>query len=84
MNTEETIHEAGQKLLTVTFDYTEADGSNEGSREVEPYSYRDKGGQRLFYGYDTRKAGIRSFAPANIHNIAITSNGYEPRWPVEV
>ncbi len=43
--TEDIIHEAGQKSVTVRFDYTEADGSNEGTREVEPYSYRDKNGR---------------------------------------
>lgn len=83
MSTEEVIHEAGQKLLTVTFDYTEADGSNEGAREVEPYSYRDKNGIK-FMGYDIRKAGIRAFVPSGIHNIAMTTNSYEPRWDVEV
>jgi len=84
MSTEDTIHEAGQKLVTITFDYSEADGSNEGTREVEPYSYREKSAQRLFYGYDVRKGAIRSFAPANIHNTALTDNSYTPRWPVEV
>jgi predicted DNA-binding transcriptional regulator YafY len=83
MTTEEIIHEAGQKLLTVIFDYTEADGTNEGQREVEPYSYRDKSG-RKFMGYDLRKSGIRAFIPENIHNISITDNKFEPRWPVEV
>lgn len=83
MTTEEIIHEAGQKLVTVTFDYTEADGSNEGAREVEPYSYRDKNG-RKFFGYDLSKDSIRSFVPDNIHNIAITENTFNPRWPVEV
>jgi len=83
MSTEKTIHEAGQKLVTITFDYTEADGSNEGTREVEPYSYRDKNG-RKFMGYDLRKSGIRAFVPENIHNIALTNNSYTPRWPVEV
>jgi len=84
MSTEEIVHEAGQKLATVTFDYTEADGSNEGTREVEPYSYRNKNGQRLFFGFDTHKGAIRSFVPSSIRNIALTSNTFTPRWPVEV
>ncbi len=84
MSTEQTISEAGQKLLTVTFDYTEADGSNEGTREVEPYSYRETAGTRKFMGYDIRKGSIRSFIPANIHNIKMTDNHFTPRWPVEV
>jgi len=83
MSTEEIIHEAGQRLVTVTFDYTEADGSNEGVREVEPYSYQDKNG-RKFFGYDLGKDSIRAFVPENIHNIALTDNKFTPRWPVEV
>lgn len=83
MTTEDIIHEAGQKLVTVTFDYTEADGSNEGTREVEAYSYRDKNGIK-FYGYDLGKGSIRAFVPENIHHIVLTDNTYTPRWPVEV
>ena len=40
----ETIIEAGQNLKTIKIDYTEKDGSNEGYREVEPYSFREKNG----------------------------------------
>ena len=83
MTTEEVIHEAGRRLLTVTFDYTEADGTNEGTREVEPYSYRDKNGLK-FFGYDLGKGSIRAFVPENIHNIAISERGFTPRWTVEV
>lgn len=83
MDTEGIIHQAGQKLVTVNFDYTETDGSNEGTREVEPYSYRDKNG-RKFFGYDLGKGSIRAFVPENIHNIALTDNNFTPRWPVEV
>ena len=84
MTTEEVIHEAGQKLVTVRFDYTEQDGSNEGAREVEPYSYRVKGKQKLFYGFDIGKNDTRSFYLLNMHNIEITNNKYVPRWEVEV
>lgn len=83
MTTEETIKNAGAKLVTVKFDYLEADGSNEGEREVEPYSYRDKNG-RKFFGYDIKKKEIRSFIPKNINNIVLTENSFKPRWPVEV
>lgn len=83
MNTEEVIHEAGKKLVTVTFDYTESDGTNEGTREVEPYSYRETAGTRKFMGYDVQKNGMRSFLPKNIHNITMTDNTYAPRWAVE-
>jgi len=84
MDTEATISRAGSLRKTLKFDYTEEDGTNVGSREVEPYSFRIKGGTRLFFGYDIGKGAIRAFKPAMIHSITITENSYSPRWPVEV
>jgi predicted DNA-binding transcriptional regulator YafY len=84
MDVEAMISRAGKELRTVQFSYVEEDGSNEGIREVEPYSYRDRPGVRLFFGYDIAKDGIRSFKPEMIQGIAITNNNFTPRWPVEV
>ena len=77
------IISAGQKLKTILIDYTEKDGSNEGLREVEPYSFRIKNGIELFYGYDLKKGGIRSFIIESINEIQFTDNSYTPRWDVE-
>ena len=86
MDTIAVIREAGEQLKTLTFDYTEKDGSNEGTREVEPYSFRPAGTTDLFFGFDINKNEIRSFKPSTIHNIRITDNNYTPRngWDVEV
>lgn len=78
------IIEAGQNLKTIFIDYTEKDSSNEGMREVEPYSFRKKNGVEYFYGYDIKKGGIRSFLLQSINEIEITENSYDPRWPVEL
>lgn len=77
------IVQAGRQLLTIKIDYTEKDGSNEGYREVEPYSFRSKNGVDYFFGYDILKGGIRQFILDSINDIIITNNSYEPRWPVE-
>lgn len=74
---------AGQNLKTVLINYTEKDGSNEGYREVEPYSFRIKGGNEYFYGFDIKKNGIRGFLINSINNIEVTENSYSPRWEVE-
>ena len=74
------IIEAGQNLKTILIDYTEKDGSNEGWREVEPYSFRPG---NLFFGYDIRKGGTRSFKIDRINKIEITNNSYIPKWDVE-
>ena len=77
------IIKAGQSLKTIKIDYTEKDGSNEGWREVEPYSFRNKNGVEYFYGFDIKKNGIRGFLMNSINNIEITDNTYNPRWEVE-
>ncbi|HUW07525.1 MAG TPA: WYL domain-containing protein [Williamwhitmania sp.] len=77
------IIEAGRNLKTILLDYTEKDGSNEGLREVEPYSFRIKNGIEYFYGFDVKKKGIRGFLIDSINDIEITSNTYNPRWDVE-
>lgn len=80
MGVKEIIANAGRNLKTVRIDYTEKDGSNEGWREVEPYSYRPG---NLFYGYDIRKNGTRAFKIEHINKIEITNNSYVPKWNVE-
>ena len=75
---------AGQSLKTILIDYTEQDGSNEGLREIEPYSFRGKNEKALFFGYDIKKHGIRSFNINTINKVVITDNSYSPRWPVEL
>lgn len=77
------IIEAGQQLKTIKINYTEKDGSNEGYREVEPYSFREKNNIEYFYGYDIAKEGIRGFLIESINDVEITDNDYEPRWEVE-
>lgn len=77
------IIEAGQNLKTILIDYTEKDGSNEGFREIEPYSFREKKGVEYFYGYDINKDGIRGFIIDSINDVEITNNSYHARWDVE-
>lgn len=79
----DTIIEAGQNLKTIRLDYTEKDGSNEGWREVEPYSFREKKGIEYFYGFDINKDGIRGFIIDSINDVEITDNDYDARWDVE-
>lgn len=74
------IIEAGQSLKTILIDYSEKDGSNEGWREVEPYSFRPG---NLFFGYDIRKGGTRAFKIDRINKLEITNSSYVPKWYVE-
>ncbi|OCB70132.1 hypothetical protein B0A79_01345 [Flavobacterium piscis] len=74
---------AGQNLKIIFIDYTEKDGSNEGLREVEPYSFRIKGGIEIFFAHDLNKGAIRGGIISSINDIKITENMYSPRWKVE-
>jgi predicted DNA-binding transcriptional regulator YafY len=77
------IIEAGQNLKTLLIDYTEKDSSNEGWREIEPYSFREKNGVSYFYAFDIKKNEIRRFLIDSINDIEITENNFNPRWEVE-
>lgn len=79
----EVIKEAGRKRKLLFIRAREEDGSVE-SREVEPYSFRHpKTGGTLFFGWDVRKNGIRSFRVERIIEVKITDKDFNPRFPVE-
>lgn len=82
--TERQIREAGKSLKILQITYEEKDGTNEGWREVEPYSIKEKGSNRLFFGWDIKKEGIRAFILASILSIKITEKTFSPRFPVEL
>lgn len=77
----EKIIQAGKATRIIRMRY---DGS---PRLVEPYSFRYKGGQEYFYGYNlnggSSPRGIRSFLTRKIQSVEITEQTYKPRWPVE-
>jgi predicted DNA-binding transcriptional regulator YafY len=83
MNIRDSIASAGRNLHTIIITAREDDGTIE-TREAEPYSYRNKGGDEKFFCYDIAKGGIRNFRVSNIISVRETENSYVPRWPVEV
>ena len=78
------IQEAGQRKKVIWLEATEKDGSVE-PREVEPYSFRDRGkdGSLLFFGWDIQKDQIRAFRVDRILNVSILDKSFRPRFPVE-
>lgn len=83
MTIKEIISQAGRNNHTIILIAEEKDGSVE-TREAEPYSYRNKGGNELFYCYDISKGGLRSFNVSKIISVKETDHAFSPRWPVEV
>lgn len=78
MNVSDAISTAGRQRVLLLLTY---DGD---TRHVEPYSYRDKGGRRLFFGYCHKCNEINAFDPNKITHIEVTNIPFAPRWPIEV
>ena len=81
-----TITQGARELKILSIIYFEKDGSNEGSRFVEPYSLRDIGTDKEgFFAFDIQKNGIRRFTVDRIQSVEITNQNFTPRnnWIVE-
>ena len=72
------LADAGRRRVMVRMKY---DGQ---VRLVEPYSFRDKGTGRLFYGWCSIHSRIHSFKPERIETVELTDISYMPRWEVEL
>jgi predicted DNA-binding transcriptional regulator YafY len=83
MNIKNIIKTAADNRHTLFITAREKDNSVE-SREVEPYSYRYKDGNEIFYCYDINKNGTRCFIVPNILSVSETDNIFSPRWPIEI
>lgn len=73
---------AGEKVLKVI--YLEKDGTSEGWRYIEPYSFSHDHGEDGLFAWDIAKAGIRRFSIDRIENAEVTETNYHPRYTVEI
>jgi len=80
----DTIKQAGRTKTVLRIMYTEKDGSNEGWRHVEPYSFRGEGESEALFAWDIEKDGIRRFTLGRIDNAELTAKTFIPRYPVEI
>jgi len=64
--------------------YTEKDGTSEGWRYVEPYSFRGEGENEALFAWDVHKDGIRRFTLARINQAEINTEHFNPRYPIEI
>lgn len=78
------IIEAGKQRKTIIIDYIELNGTEEGPREVEPYSFRPKGTTEKLFAWDIVKDGIRSFFTDRIKSTKITNKTFTPRYEIEL
>lgn len=78
------IKQAGSTRTILRIIYTEKDGTSEGWRYVEPYSFRGQGENEALFAWDIHKDGIRRFTLSRINQIENTSDFFSPRYPIEI
>ena len=71
-----------RKVLRII--YVEKDGTSEGWRYVEPYSFSGDEHEKAFFAWDLGKNGIRRFALSRINSAEITENSFAPRYAIEI
>jgi predicted nucleotidyltransferase component of viral defense system len=75
----ESIIQAGRERKLLRLHYQQ-----NGSRDIEPYSFRYRNGREYFFGFDrTRGQQIKQFNLDRIIGVSIMPQVYEPRWVVE-
>lgn len=80
----ETIKQAARERKILKIIYREKDGTNEGWRHIEPYSFSHDDGEDGFFAWDINKGGIRRFSINRIEDAQITDKIYNPRYEVEI
>lgn len=80
----ETIKQAARERKVLRIIYIEKDGTSEGWRHVEPYSFSGDEQERAFFAWDLSKNGIRRFALNRIDSAEITENSFVPRYTIEI
>lgn len=80
----DTIKQAARERKVLRIIYIEKDGTSEGWRYVEPYSFSKDEGEQGFFAWDISKGGIRRFSLERITQAEITEQAYTPRYTVEI
>jgi len=81
----ETIKQAARERKILKIIYIEKDGSSEGWRFIEPYSFsRQDGRIDGLYAWDKNKNGIRRFILEQIQEAEITEENFTPRFEIKI
>lgn len=80
----DTITQAARERKVLRIIYVEKDGTSEGWRYVEPYSFSVDGGTDGLFAWDRSKNGIRRFALPRIEQAEITDEVFTPRYEVKI
>lgn len=80
----ETIKQAAQEKKVLKIIYREKDGTSEGWRYIEPYSFSHDHGEDGLFAWDISRSGIRRFSLDRINDAQITDETYYPRYGIEI
>lgn len=80
----EKIKQAAREKKVLRIIYLEKDGTSEGWRYVEPYSFSKDEGEQGLFAWDILKGGIRRFSLERITQAEITEQTCTPRYAVEI
>lgn len=80
----EIIRQSARNKTILRIIYTEKDGTSEGWRHVEPYSFRGEGENEALFAWDVHKNGIRRFTLSRINQVETTLERFNPRYPIEI
>ena len=78
------IKQAAENRKVLRIVYQEKDGSNDGWREVEPYSFSHDDGEQALFAWDIDKNGIRRFILNRIIQAEVSDHDFNPRYKVEI
>jgi predicted DNA-binding transcriptional regulator YafY len=84
LNILKTIKKAARERRVLRIIYVEKNGTSEGWRRVEPYSFSKDEFKKALFAWDIGKAGMRRFIIARISQAEIADSSYAPRYQIEV
>lgn len=80
----EKIKQAAKSRKVLRIIYIEKDGTSEGWRYVEPYSFSHDHGTEGFFAWDRSKNGIRRFSLNRIEQAEVTEESFIPKYNIEI
>lgn len=80
----EIIKQAAEEKKVLKIIYCGKDGTSDGWRYIEPYSFSHDDGEDGLFAWDIDKGGIRRFSVDRIEDAQIADETYHPRYEVEI
>ena len=80
----DTIKQAARNRRVLRIIYVEKNGTSEGWRYIEPYSFSKDEGEQGFFAWDISKGGIRRFSLDRITQAEVTEQSYTARYLIEI